>query len=100
MQYLTEVSSTPLSRDKKTDARWAALLKRQEEKMELMKRKDDMSLLRASTEGMSPPTQAAHNFFKGHILDDIEVKIAAETPSDAAAATQTPEQGQKIWYQR
>jgi hypothetical protein len=43
-----------LSRDKKADERWAVLLKRQEEKMELKKRRDDMSLLRASIEGMYP----------------------------------------------
>jgi hypothetical protein len=54
-----------LSRDKKAEERWAALLKRQEEKMELKKRRDDMSLLRASIEGMSPRTRAVHNFFKG-----------------------------------
>ncbi|KAK1644815.1 hypothetical protein QYE76_062620 [Lolium multiflorum] len=53
------------------------LLKRQEEKLELKKRRDDMSLLRTSTEGMSPRTRAAHNFFKGQILDDIEAKMAA-----------------------
>lgn len=48
-QCLAEVSSTLLSHDKKTDERWATLLKRQEEKMELKKRKEDMSLLTAST---------------------------------------------------
>ncbi|KAK1630282.1 hypothetical protein QYE76_004597 [Lolium multiflorum] len=94
---LVEVSSTLLSRDKKADERWAALLKRQEEKMELKKRRDDMSLLRASTEGMSPRTRAAHNFFKGQILDDIEAKMAAaeavsEAATQAAATTPTPEQ--------
>ncbi|KAK1693647.1 hypothetical protein QYE76_010344, partial [Lolium multiflorum] len=86
---LVEVSSTLLSRDKKADERWAELLKRQEEKLELKKRRDDMSLLRASTEGMSPRTRAAHNFFKGQILNDIEAKMAA---AEAAAATPTPEQ--------
>ena len=54
--------------------------------MELNKRRDDMFLLRASTEGMSPRTRAAHNFFKGQILDDIEAKMtAADAAADAAA---------------
>jgi hypothetical protein len=34
-QCLAEVSSTLLFRDKKTDERWATLLKRQEEKMDV-----------------------------------------------------------------
>jgi hypothetical protein len=34
------------------DERWAKLLKRQEDKMELKKRKEDMSLLTASIAGM------------------------------------------------
>ncbi|KAK1607577.1 hypothetical protein QYE76_031250 [Lolium multiflorum] len=76
---LADVSSTFISRDKKADQRWAELLKRQEEKLELKKRRDDMSLLRTSIEGMSPRTRAAHNFFKGQILDDIEAKMAAAT---------------------
>ncbi|KAK1697704.1 hypothetical protein QYE76_014401 [Lolium multiflorum] len=88
-QCLAKVSSTLLFRDKKTDKRWAALLKRQEEKIELKKRKDDMSLLTASTEGMSPRTRVTHNFFKGQIIGDIEAKMAA---AEAAAATPTPEQ--------
>ncbi|KAK1604766.1 hypothetical protein QYE76_028439 [Lolium multiflorum] len=79
-QCLVEVSSTLLSRDKKAEERWAALLKRQEEKMELKKRRDDMSLLRASTEGMCPQTRAAHNFFKGQILDAIEAKMPRRHP--------------------
>ncbi|KAK1684066.1 hypothetical protein QYE76_044914 [Lolium multiflorum] len=41
---LADVSSTFLSRDKKADERWAELLKRQEEKLELKKRRDDMLL--------------------------------------------------------
>ncbi|KAK1633117.1 hypothetical protein QYE76_007432 [Lolium multiflorum] len=77
---LADVSSTFLSRHKKANERWAKLLKRQEEKLELNKRRDDMSLLRASIEGISPRTRAAHNFFKGQILDDIEAKMAAPTP--------------------
>jgi hypothetical protein len=80
---LADVSSTFISRDKKADQRWAELLKRQEEKLELKKRRDDMSLLRTSTEGMSPRTRAAHNFFKGQILDDIEAKMAAADGADA-----------------
>nr|XP_051190051.1 uncharacterized protein LOC127303349 [Lolium perenne] len=84
---LADVSSTFLSRDKKTDQRWAELLKRQEEKLELKKRRDDMSLLRTSTEGMSPRTRAAHNFFKGQILDDIEAKMAAADAAALAAAS-------------
>jgi hypothetical protein len=91
-QCLVEVSSTLLSRDKKVEKRWAALLKRQKEKMELKKRRDDMSL-RASTEGMSPQRRAAHNFFKGQILDAIEAKMAAtEAAAQAVAAAPTPEQ--------
>jgi hypothetical protein len=88
-QCLVEVSLTLLSSDKKAEERWAVLLKRQEEKMELKKRMDDMSLLSASTEGISPRTRVAHNFFKGHTLDAIEAKIAA---AQAAAAAPTPEQ--------
>ncbi|XP_051194162.2 uncharacterized protein [Lolium perenne] len=85
---LADVSSTFLSRAKKNDEKWAELLKRQEEKLELKKRRDDMSLLRASTEGMSPRTRAAHNFFKGQILDDIETKMAAaDAAAQEAAAT-------------
>ena len=35
---------------------------------------------------MSPRTRAAHNFFKGQILDDIEAKMAAaDAAADAAA---------------
>jgi hypothetical protein len=85
---LADVSSTFISRDKKADQRWAELLKRQEEKLELKKRRDDMSLLRTSTEGMSPRTRAAHNFFKGQILDDIEAKMAAADAAALAAAAQ------------
>jgi small-conductance mechanosensitive channel len=88
-QCLVEVSSTLFSRDKKANESWAALLKKQEDKMELKKRKDDMSLLRAPIEGMSPRTRTTHNFFKGQILDDIEAKMAA---AQAAASTPTPEQ--------
>nr|XP_051203983.1 uncharacterized protein LOC127317464 [Lolium perenne] len=84
---LADVSSTFISRDKKADQRWAELLKRQEEKLELKKRRDDMSLLRTSTEGMSPRTRAAHNFFKGQILDDIEAKMAAADAAALAAAS-------------
>ncbi|KAK1652134.1 hypothetical protein QYE76_069939 [Lolium multiflorum] len=36
---LADVSSTFISRDKKADQRWAELLKRQEEKLELKKRR-------------------------------------------------------------
>jgi hypothetical protein len=46
-----------------------------------------MSLLRTSTEGMSPRTRAAHNFFKGQILDDIEAKMAAADAAALAAAS-------------
>jgi hypothetical protein len=88
-QCLAEVFSTLLFRDKKTDERWAALVKRQEENMELKKCKDDMSVLTGSTEEMSPRTRVAHNFFKGQILDDIEAKMAA---AEAAATTPSPEQ--------
>ncbi|XP_071676391.1 uncharacterized protein [Lolium perenne] len=91
---LADVSSTFLSRAKKNDERWAELLKRQEEKLELKKRRDDMYLLRASIEGMSPRTRAAHNFFKGQILDDIEAKMAtadAAVQEAAAAATAAEE---------
>jgi hypothetical protein len=84
---LADVSSTFISRDKKADQRWAELLKRQDEKLELKKRRDDMSLLRTSTEGMSPRTRAAHNFFKGQILDDIEAKMAAADAAALAAAS-------------
>jgi hypothetical protein len=83
---LADVSSTFISRDKKADQRWAELLKRQEEKLELKKRRDDMSLLRTSTEGMSPRTRAAHNFFKGQILNAIEAKMAAADAAALAAA--------------
>jgi hypothetical protein len=39
---------------------------------------------------MSPRTRAAHNFYKGMILDDIEAKMAA---AEAAAASPSgPEQ--------
>jgi hypothetical protein len=65
------------------------LLKRQEEKMEFKKRKEDMSLLTASTAGMFPRARAAHNFYKGIILDDIEAKMAT---AEAAASTSPPEQ--------
>jgi hypothetical protein len=53
-QCLAEVSSTLLSHDKKIDERWTTLLKRQEEKMQLNKRKEDISVLTALTVGMSP----------------------------------------------
>ncbi|KAK1660761.1 hypothetical protein QYE76_048920 [Lolium multiflorum] len=59
--------------------------------MELKKRKDDISLLTMSTEGMSPQTRAAHNFFKGQILDNIEAKMAVAEAA-TVAATLTPEQ--------
>jgi hypothetical protein len=51
---LAEVSSTLLIRDKKADEGWTTLLKRQEEKMQLNKRKEDFSVLTALTVGMSP----------------------------------------------
>jgi hypothetical protein len=37
---------------------------------------------------MTPRTRAAHNFYKGMILDDIQAKITA---TEAAAATPPPE---------
>jgi hypothetical protein len=43
--------------------------------MELKKRKEDFSPLIASTAGMSPRTLAAHNFYKGRILSDIEAEM-------------------------
>jgi hypothetical protein len=68
--------------------RRGTLLKRQEEKTELNKRKEDFALLTASTAGMSPRRLAAHNFYKGMILGDIEAKMAA---AEAVAATPPPE---------
>jgi hypothetical protein len=56
--------------------------------MELKKQKEDMSLLTASTAEMSPRTRAAHNLYKGMILNDIESKMLA---AEAAAATPPPE---------
>jgi hypothetical protein len=38
---------------------------------------------------MSPRARAAHNFYKGIILDDIEAKMAT---AEAAASTSPPEQ--------
>jgi hypothetical protein len=62
-QCLAEITSTLLSRDKKTDDRWAALLKRQEEKMDLKKRKDDMSMVTAvNRRNVSPDADGAQLF--------------------------------------
>jgi hypothetical protein len=85
---LAEVSSTMPIRDKKADERWAMLLKRQEEKMDLKKCKEDFSMLTASTVGMDPRTLAAHSYYKVMILDEIDAKIAA---AEAAATTLPPE---------
>jgi hypothetical protein len=52
--------------------------------MELKKRKEWMSLLTVSISRMSPQKRAAHNFYKGIILDNIEAKMVT---AEAAAAT-------------
>jgi hypothetical protein len=90
---LAYVSSNLLNRDKKADERWATLLKKQDEEMQLekervavKKRKEDSMLLTMSTEGMDPLVLVAHNFYKDMILNEISAKMAAV----ASSSTPTP----------
>jgi hypothetical protein len=63
-------------------------LKRKTEKMDLKKRKEDFSPLTALTVEMDLWTMVAHNYYKGMILNEIDVKIVA---AEAATATPPPE---------